>query len=111
MNITIIGAGNMGRGIGYRAVAGGHSVTIVNDHPEKAEKLAAELSGVAKKGATAKTATLEAAFGDVVVLALPFGTALQVAKQLGSRLAGKVVVDISNPLNATYDGLAIEPTT
>ena len=35
-----------------------------------------------------------------------YGTNLELAKQLGNRLAGKVVVDIANPLNATYDGLA-----
>ncbi|MBD0355451.1 MAG: NAD(P)-binding domain-containing protein [Rubrobacteraceae bacterium] len=36
MNVTIIGAGNMGRGIGHRLVAGGHSVTIVDRDPEEA---------------------------------------------------------------------------
>jgi len=44
--------------------------------------------------------------GDVVVLAVSYGTNIEVARQLGSKLAGKVVVDIANPLNATYDGLA-----
>jgi Trk K+ transport system NAD-binding subunit len=39
MNATIIGAGNMGRGIGHRLVAGGHSVTIVDRNPEEAEQL------------------------------------------------------------------------
>ena len=38
MNVTIIGSGNMGRGIGTRAVAGGHSVTFVDANPEVAEK-------------------------------------------------------------------------
>ena len=38
MNVTIIGAGNMGRGIGTRAVAGGHSVVFVDANPEVAEK-------------------------------------------------------------------------
>lgn len=43
MRITIVGAGNMGRGIGTRAVAGGHQVEIVDREPAEAEKLAAEL--------------------------------------------------------------------
>jgi Trk K+ transport system NAD-binding subunit len=34
MNVTIIGAGNMGRGIGHRLVAGGHDVTVVDRDPE-----------------------------------------------------------------------------
>ena len=36
MKITIIGAGNMGRGVGTRAVAGGHEVEIVNRDPAEA---------------------------------------------------------------------------
>jgi Trk K+ transport system NAD-binding subunit len=35
MNVTIIGAGNMGRGIGHRLVAGGHDVTVVDRDPEE----------------------------------------------------------------------------
>ena len=40
MNVTIIGAGNMGRGIGHRLVAGGHDVTVVDRDPEEAGRLA-----------------------------------------------------------------------
>ena len=45
MKVTIIGAGNMGRGIGMRAVAGGHSVEVIDRNPEDARALAAELGG------------------------------------------------------------------
>jgi NADPH-dependent F420 reductase len=107
MNLTIIGAGNMGRGIGTRAVAGGHSVTFVDASPEAAEKTAADVKASAKKGAKVSTSSLgDVQLGDVVVLAVWYGTNLELAKQLGPKLAGKVVVDIANPLNATYDGLA-----
>jgi NADPH-dependent F420 reductase len=107
MNVTIIGSGNMGRGIGTRAVAGGHSVTFVDVNPETAEKTASEVKASAKKGATVSTASLgDAILGDVVVLAVWYGTNIEIAKQLGAKLAGKVVVDIANPLNSTYDGLA-----
>ena len=107
MNVTIIGSGNMGRGIGTRAAAGGHSVTFVDANPEVAEKTAADVKASAKNGAKVSTASLgDAVLGDVVVLALWYGTNIEIAKQLGARLAGKVVVDIANPLNSTYDGLA-----
>ena len=107
MNITIIGAGNMGRGIGTRAVAGGHSVTFVDANPETAEKAAADVKVSAKNGAKVSTAPLgDVQLGDVVVLAVWYGTNIEIAKQLGNKLAGKVVVDIANPLNSTYDGLA-----
>jgi hypothetical protein len=110
MNITIIGAGNMGRGIGTRAAAGGHSVTFVDANPEAAEKTAADVKASAKKGAKVSTSSLgDADLGEVVVLAVWYGTNLELAKQLGAKLAGKVVVDIANPLNATFDGLATAP--
>lgn len=110
MNVTIIGAGNMGKGIGHRMVAGGHSVTIVDSNPESAQNLAGELQKVARPGVKVDVASLEnVKLGDVVVLAVWYGVNLDVAKKLGSRLAGKVVVDIANPLNSTYDGLATAP--
>ena len=110
MNITIIGAGNMGRGIGTRAVAGGHSVTFVDSNPETAEQAAADVKASAKNGAKVSTASLgDAKLGDVVVFAVWYGTNIELAKQLGEKLAGKVVVDIANPLNSTYDGLATAP--
>lgn len=110
MNITIIGAGNMGRGIGTRAAAGGHSVTFVDANPEVAEKTAADVRASAKNAARISSASLgDAELGDVVVLAVWYGTNLELAKQLGTKLTGKVVVDIANPLNSTYDGLATAP--
>jgi 8-hydroxy-5-deazaflavin:NADPH oxidoreductase len=45
VQVTIVGAGNMGRGIGMRAVAGGNEVEIVDGNPEDARLLAEELGG------------------------------------------------------------------
>ena len=110
MNVTIIGAGNMGRGIGTRAAAGGHSVTFVDANPEVAEKTAADVKSAAKNGSKVSASSLgDVQLGDVVVLAVWYGTNIEVAKQLGNKLAGKVVVDIANPLNSTFDGLATAP--
>lgn len=107
MNVTIIGAGNMGRAIGTRLVAGGHSVTFVDASPETAEKTAADVKAAAQNTVKVSTASLgDATLGDVVVLAVWYGTNIEIAKQLGAKLAGKIVVDIANPLNSTYDGLA-----
>lgn len=106
MKITIIGPGNMGRAIATRAVAGGHSVTVVGKTLESAQKVADEVRASAKQGAEISAATLENVEpGDVVVLALWYGTNIEVAKQLSEKLNGKTVVDIANPLNSTYDGL------
>ncbi|HEX9331809.1 MAG TPA: NAD(P)-binding domain-containing protein, partial [Anaerolineales bacterium] len=110
MNVTIIGPGKMGRAIGTRAVAGGHSVTFVGKTPESAEKAAEEVKASAEKGTEVSTANLaDVELGDVVVLALWYGTNLEVAKQLGARLADKTIVDIANPVNSTYNGLVTPP--
>jgi len=107
MNVTIIGAGNMGLGIGTRMVAGGHNVTFVDQSMEAAQKAAATVLSSAKNGAKAGSASLgEVDLGEVVVLAVWYGTNMSLVKELGTRLSGKVVVDIANPLNQTYDGLS-----
>jgi predicted dinucleotide-binding enzyme len=74
MKVTIIGAGNMGRGIGTRAVAGGHEVEIIDNDPEEAAALAEEL------GESAVAVDKSSVGGEIVVLAeelaraLPSGT-------------------------------------
>lgn len=110
MNVTIVGPGNMGRAIGTRAAAAGHSVTFVGDKPENAKKAATDVKASAKNGTQVSAAQLDNVdLGDIVVLALWYGTNKEVAKQFGTKLNGKVVVDIANPLNSTYDGLATAP--
>jgi 8-hydroxy-5-deazaflavin:NADPH oxidoreductase len=112
MNVTIIGPGKMGRAIGTRAVAGGHSVTFVSRTLESAKKAAEEVRASAQKGAQISAVNLEdVELGDVVVLALWYGNNIEVAKQLGRKLAGKTVVDIANPMNSTYDELVTAPTS
>jgi len=104
----------MGRAISTRLLAGGQSVTLYNRNREEAEQVAAELRGAAKGGTTVSVAAaLEQAIqnSDVVILAVWYPVSVQLATEHAARLAGKVVVDISNPLNATYDGLATAPGT
>ena len=112
MNVTIIGPGNMGRAIATRALAAGHSVTFVGKTLKSAQKAATEVRTSAKEGTQVSAATLEdVQLGDVVVLALWYGTNIEVAKQLGEKLKGKTVVDIANPVNSTYDGLVTAPNS
>ena len=112
MNVTIIGSGNMARGIGTRLVSGGHGITILDRKPEKAKALAEELAGQAGKTVKAEGAALSSPIKDeIVFLAIPYGAASEVIENLGKKLDGKIVIDITNPLNATYNGLAVEPGT
>jgi 8-hydroxy-5-deazaflavin:NADPH oxidoreductase len=71
MQVTVIGAGNMGRGIGHRLVAGGHEVTIVDRDLEEAGRLAKELRAAAQGGATVEAAGPTSELrGEVVVFAV-----------------------------------------
>jgi predicted dinucleotide-binding enzyme len=109
-NLTIIGAGNMGKGIASVAARGGHNVTIIDRNAEDARTLASEMQA-ANPGATVQSCALDGPLGDVVVFATWYTSAQDLARQLGSRLDGKVVVDISNPLTADFTGLAVSGDT
>jgi 8-hydroxy-5-deazaflavin:NADPH oxidoreductase len=105
-SISFIGLGAMARAIATRAVAGGNSVEIIGRDAAKAKGLAAAPGG----GATAGTfGTVPA--GDVVVLAVPYTSAVPVVAQYGDALAGKVIIDISNTFNADATGLVIPDGT
>jgi 8-hydroxy-5-deazaflavin:NADPH oxidoreductase len=104
MDITIIGTGNMARGIATRALAGGHTVTLLGTTAEKAEQLASELSGDVRAGTVGDPLA-----GDVVVLAVWYQAVDDVLGRYGDQLAGKVVVDITNPVDPqTYQPLTLE---
>jgi 8-hydroxy-5-deazaflavin:NADPH oxidoreductase len=110
MNITIIGAGNMGRGIATRLLSGGYSITLVDRDEAQAAKLAQQLSPAAQGAATVTAAHAGSPItGEIVVLAVYYLSAPAIIEQYGDQLADKVIVDIANPLNATFDGLATSP--
>jgi predicted dinucleotide-binding enzyme len=104
-DITIIGNGNMARGIATRAIAAGKKVEILGQDATKAQALANELGADVSFGTTAG-----APQGSIVVLAVPFDAAKAVVSAYGDQLAGKTVVDITNPVNfETFDSLVVEP--
>ncbi|AYC43828.1 NADPH-dependent F420 reductase [Streptomyces griseorubiginosus] len=111
MNITIVGAGNMARGIATRALVGGHDVTITAKDPDKAVQLADELSEQDHGGQVAAGDESALDRADIVVLAVPFAAAEQLAASYGPRLGGKVLIDISNPVDGTLDALVVNPGT
>jgi predicted dinucleotide-binding enzyme len=100
-SITIIGTGNMARTIGTLAVAGGNTVEVMGRDQSKAGDLAKALGGGATAGQWGAVPA-----GDIVVTALLYDGVVPVVVEYGDALAGKVIVDISNPFNATFDGLA-----
>src|SRR5579859_4743922 len=98
MNITIIGTGNMARGIATRALAGGHTVTVIGHEASKAEALASELQNTVQGGAI-HSASNTALDGTIVVLAVPYTAVAPLVQQYGEQLAGKVIVDITNTVD------------
>jgi len=103
-DVTIVGAGNMARGIATRLLAGGSVVRIVAPTIEHATNLADELGRTG--GSVTGTGLQEPLRGEVVVLATPYEAALDVVSTRGDELDGKIVVDISNPVDwATFDRL------
>ena len=112
MNVTIIGSGDMSRGIATRLLSGGHNVTIMDRQPDKARSSAEQIAPSAKKGAKVQGAALGSPIKDeIVILAIPYGATGEVIENLGAQLAGKTIIDITNPLNSAYDGLAVAPGT
>ena len=104
MEITIIGTGNMARGIATRALAGGHTVTLLGTEQEKAQALAGELAGDVRAGTVGDPIS-----GDVVVLAVWYQALDDVLGRYGDQLAGRTVVDITNPVDPqTYAPLDVE---
>ncbi len=100
MNITIIGTGNMARGIGTRLLAGGNSVTLIGQQPGAAEELVGELRGAARSGASVRATSGSGGIGgEVVILAVPYDAVASVVQQYADQLAGKIVVDITNPVD------------
>jgi predicted dinucleotide-binding enzyme len=99
-SISIIGLGGMTHAIGARAVKGGNAVEVIGRDAAKAKDLAAALGG----GATAGTFGTAPA-GDLVILAVPYASAVPIVTQYGDALAGKVIIDITNTSNADATAL------
>ncbi|OGO53564.1 MAG: hypothetical protein A2V85_08080 [Chloroflexi bacterium RBG_16_72_14] len=100
MKIAVIGTGNVGSALGSSFSRAGHQVTFAARDAEKTRSVA---SGA---GGRAATATEAAAGADVVVLAVPYAAIEAVAADIVPVIAGKVVVDATNPLKPDYSGLA-----
>jgi hypothetical protein len=93
MTIGVIGAGAMGGPLGQAWAAAGHRVVYATRNP--AELM--ELVQAAAPRATAGYTDAAAAFGDVIVLAVPPSAIEQIGRDYGHLMQGKVVIDITNP--------------
>lgn len=102
-SVTILGAGGMARGIAIRALAGGNSVQLLDRDADRAAALAGDLGNGVSVGADGATPV-----GELVVLALPYEAATPLVRDYGEQLRGRVIVDITNPVDfASFDRLVV----
>lgn len=104
LKIGVIGAGRIGGTLGEHWVKAGHEVLLSSRHPERLEPLAERLGPLARVG----TPREAAAFGDVVLVSVPYGALPQLGRDLGGELRGKVVLDPANPFPGRDGAVAEE---
>ena len=92
--IGIIGAGKIGGALARHWTHSGHEVFISSRHPEELQALAAELGPRAHVG----TPREAAAFGEVIVVSVPYSAMPQLGTDYAPELKGKIIIDTSNPI-------------
>jgi predicted dinucleotide-binding enzyme len=99
LKIGIIGSGRQGGGLGVLWAKAGHEILFSSRHPEQLGDLVARAGKTARAGLPQEAA----AFGEVVLIAVPYGAMPQIGRDYGEQLKGKIVIDVGNP-NPTRDG-------
>ncbi len=103
MKIGIVGSGKIGGAVGSRWVKAGHEVLFSSRHPEELKGLVDSLGSRARAG----TVREAIAFGDVVLIAVPYGALPQIGREHAAELSGKIVIDACNPI-AARDGEIVQ---
>jgi predicted dinucleotide-binding enzyme len=102
--ISIIGAGNMATAIGTRAAAHGHTVEIMSRDAAKAKAAADQIGASATVGEYGTKPV-----GDIVFLAVLYASAVDIVRHYGDALAGKIVIETTNPFNEDASGVVTTP--
>lgn len=103
LKIGIIGAGRIGGTLGELWVKAGHQVLLSSRHPERLQALAKRLGPRAQAGFPREAA----AFGEVVLISVPYGALPQVGKDYARELNGKIVLDTGNPFPGRDGEMAV----
>lgn len=106
MKLAVIGSGNVGSAIARAAKNTGNDVVVADVAPDGLKTLGDAL------GVPTTTSSVDAVKeADIVVLAVPFGALEDVTSAISDQVAGKVVIDVTNPLKDDLSGLATEGTS
>jgi predicted dinucleotide-binding enzyme len=93
LKIGIIGTGRIGGALARHWVKAGHEVFVSSRHPEELQPLATELGPKLHVG----TPREAAAFGQVILVSVPYSAMPQLGGDYAQELAGKIIIDTSNP--------------
>lgn len=104
LKIGIIGTGRIGGALAEHWAQAGHELLISSRHPERLKPLAERLGPKVRVGTPAEAA----AFGEVVLISVPYGALPQVGRDYAPLLRGKVVLETGNPFPGR-DGEMAEP--
>ncbi len=99
LRIGIIGSGQIGGAIGKRWAEAGHQILFSSRNPDELAPLVAQAGPNARAGSVAEAV----AFGDILLIAVPYGALPQVGADYAAAMAGKIVIDCANP-RADRDG-------
>jgi predicted dinucleotide-binding enzyme len=103
LRIGIIGTGRIGGALATHWTKAGHEVLMSSRHPEELAPLAKSLGPRARTG----TPRQAAAFGEVVLVSVPYAAIPQIGKENAAELKGKVVLDTSNPVEGRDGAMAL----
>jgi len=98
--ISIIGSGGMAEAIASRITNAGHTVEVISRDPAKAQALANKVASGAFTGSYGATPA-----GHIVILAVPYASAVAALSDFGKALDYKVIIDITNPIASDLSGL------
>jgi predicted dinucleotide-binding enzyme len=99
LSIGVIGSGHIGGTIGGLWVKAGHPVLFSSRHPNELNHLVVDLGSLAQAG----TVPQAIAFGDVLLVAVPYHALPQIGQDYADSLKGKIVLDACNAV-AARDG-------
>jgi predicted dinucleotide-binding enzyme len=103
MKIGVIGSGRIGSTIGGLWVKAGHEVMFSDRDAEQVKRAIDGLGSRARAGSVAEAA----AFGDAILIAVPYAALPAIQQQVGAQLKGKVVIDPNNPVPSRDGDMAV----